>query len=104
MARGLFATVLERADTKQAIGLNLDAPPLHLTINLRLDGRGAEVGFHPEDVGAKFVHDGLGVINQRRVVVERDDAHVIGREPEPEVQSSHSQPFRVFACISGISL
>jgi len=35
---------------------------------------------------AQFVHhDGLGVINQRRVVVECDDAHLIRREPEREI-------------------
>jgi hypothetical protein len=31
MTRGLFATMPERADTPEAIGLNSDAPPLHST-------------------------------------------------------------------------
>ena len=31
MTRGLFATMPERADTQEAIGLNSDAPPLHST-------------------------------------------------------------------------
>ena len=34
---------------------------------------------------SEFGHDGLGVIDQRFVVVERDDAHLIRREPEREV-------------------
>ena len=53
--------------------------------NLRFERRGAEIRFHPHHVRAKFVHDGLGVFDERRVVVERDDAHLIGREPEREV-------------------
>ena len=53
--------------------------------NLRLERRGAEIGIHAHHVRAEFVHDGLGVVNQRRVVVECDDAHLIRREPEREV-------------------
>ena len=53
--------------------------------NLRLERRGAEIGIHAHHVRAQFVHDGLGVINQRRVVIKRDDAHLVGREPEREV-------------------
>ena len=53
--------------------------------DLRLERRGAEIGIHAHHVCAEFVHDGLGVIYQRRVVVERDDAHLIRREPEREV-------------------
>ena len=41
-------------------------------------------------IGAEFVHDGLGVINQRRVVVEGDDADLIGREPEREVAGTQA--------------
>ena len=33
MTRGLFATMPERADTQEAIGLNSHAPPLHSTSN-----------------------------------------------------------------------
>ena len=36
-------------------------------------------------VRAEFGHDGLGVVDQRFVVVQRDDAHLIRREPEREV-------------------
>jgi len=36
-------------------------------------------------IGAEFIYDGLGVIDQRCVVVERDDADLVGREPEREV-------------------
>ena len=53
--------------------------------NLRLERRRAEIGIHPHHVRAEFVHDGLGVVDQRFVVVERDDAHLIRREPEREV-------------------
>ena len=44
--------------------------------NLGFERRDAEVGVHADHVRTEFVHDGLGVINQRRVVVERDDADV----------------------------
>jgi hypothetical protein len=37
MTRGLFATMPERADTPEAIGLNSDAPPLH-SISYQLSG------------------------------------------------------------------
>ena len=53
--------------------------------DLRLERRRAEIGFHPHHVRAEFGHDGLGVVDQRLVVVERDDAHLIRREPEREV-------------------
>ena len=53
--------------------------------NLRLERRGAEIGIHTHHVGAEFGHDGLGVVDQRFVVVERDDTHLIRREPEREV-------------------
>ena len=35
--------------------------------NLCLERRRAEIGIHAHHVRAEFVHDGLGVINQRRV-------------------------------------
>ena len=53
--------------------------------NLRLERRGAEIRIHAHHVRAQFGHDGLGVVDQRLVVVERDDAHLIRREPEREV-------------------
>ena len=53
--------------------------------NLRLERRRAEIRVHADHVRAEFVHDGLGVVNQRRVVVECDDAHLIRRKPEREV-------------------
>ena len=53
--------------------------------NLRFERRGAEIRFHPHHVRAQFVHDGLGVFDERRVVVERDDANLIRGEPEREV-------------------
>ena len=53
--------------------------------DLGLDGCGAEVRLHADHGRAEFVHDGLGVINQRRVVVECDDADLVGCEPEREV-------------------
>jgi hypothetical protein len=53
--------------------------------NLRLERRRAEIRIHAHHVRAEFGHDGLGVIDQRFVVVERDDAHLIRREPEREV-------------------
>jgi hypothetical protein len=52
---------------------------------LPFDRRGGEVGFHADHVRAEFVHEGLGVVKQRRVVVERDDAHLVEREREQEV-------------------
>ena len=53
--------------------------------NLRLERRGAEIRIHAHHVRAKFGHDGFGIVDQRRIVVERDDAHLVGREPEREV-------------------
>jgi hypothetical protein len=45
--------------------------------NLRLEQRGAEIRIRADLIGAEFVQDGLGVVNQRHVVVERDDAHLM---------------------------
>ena len=53
--------------------------------NLRLERRGAEIRIHAHHGRAQFGHDGLGVVDQRFIVVERDDAHLIRREPEREV-------------------
>ena len=53
--------------------------------DLRLERRRAEIRIHPRHVRAQFGHDWLGVVDQRFVVVERDDAHLIRREPEREV-------------------
>ncbi len=53
--------------------------------NLRLERRGAEIRIHPHHVRAQFGHDGLGVGDQRFIVVERDDAHLVRRKPEREV-------------------
>ena len=60
--------------------------------NLRLERRGAEIRIHAHHVRAQFTrdssefgHDGLGVVDQRFVIVERNDAHLIRREPEREV-------------------
>jgi len=53
--------------------------------DLRLERRGAEIRIHAHHVRAEFVHDGFGLVNQRRVVAPRDDAHLIRREPEREV-------------------
>ena len=53
--------------------------------DLRLERRRAEIRIHAHHVRAEFGHDGLGVVDQRFVVVERDDAHLIRREPEREV-------------------
>ena len=52
---------------------------------LGLERRGAEIRVHAHHVRAEFGHDRLGVVDQRLVVVERDDAHLIRREPEREV-------------------
>jgi hypothetical protein len=52
--------------------------------NLRLERRRAEVRIHVHHVRTQFGHDGLGVGDQRFVVIERDDAHLIRREPERE--------------------
>jgi hypothetical protein len=59
---------------------------------LRLERRGAEIRIHAHHVRAQFTrdssefgHDGFGVVDQRFVVVERDVAHLIRREPEREV-------------------
>ena len=55
------------------------------------DGHVADVARHLEMAVAEELdpalvgHDGLGVVDQRFVVVERDDAHLIRREPEWEV-------------------
>jgi len=51
----------------------------------RLERRRAEIRIRAHHVRAQFGHDGLGVGDQRFVVVERDDAHLIRREPEREV-------------------
>ena len=53
--------------------------------NLRLERCRAEIRIHAHHVCAQFGHEGLGVIDQRFVVVERDDAHLVRREPEREV-------------------
>ena len=53
--------------------------------NFRLERRGAEIRVHAHHVRAQFGHDGLGIVDQCFVVVERDDAHLIRREPEREV-------------------
>ena len=53
--------------------------------DLRLERRRAEIRIHAHHVRAEFGHDGLGVVDQGFVVVERDDAHLIRREPEREV-------------------
>lgn len=53
--------------------------------NLRLERRRAEIRIHANHVRAEFGHDGLGVVDQRFVVVEGDNAHLIRREPEREV-------------------
>ena len=53
MTQWLFATMPERADTQEAIGLNSDAPPLHSTQPAALGGGGA-VRVHP--IHAVLVH------------------------------------------------
>ncbi len=53
--------------------------------DLRLERRRAEIRIHAHHVRAQFVHDGLGVVDQRFVVVERDDPRLIRREAELEV-------------------
>jgi len=53
--------------------------------DLRLERRRAEIRIHAHHVRTQFGHDGLGVVDQRFVVVERDDAHLIRRKPEREV-------------------
>ena len=58
----------------------------------RLERRRAEIRIRAHHVRAQFGHDGLGVGDQRFVVVERDDAHLIRREPEREVA-------RAFHCL-----
>jgi len=50
--------------------------------NLGLERRGAEIRVHAHHVRAELVHDVLGAVDQRFVGVERDDAHLIRREPE----------------------
>jgi len=51
-------------------------------------GFAPEIRIHADHVRAQFGHDGLGVVDQRFVVVERDHAHLIRREPEREVADS----------------
>jgi hypothetical protein len=53
--------------------------------NLRLERRGAEIRVHAHHVRAPFGHDGFGEVDQRVVVIERDDAHLFRREPEREI-------------------
>ena len=53
--------------------------------NLRLERCGAEIRVHADHVRTQLGHYGLGVVDQCFVVVERDDAHLIRREPEREV-------------------
>lgn len=60
MTRGLFATMPERADTKEAIGLNSDAPPLHSTGNL---GKGGSVS---ESEGTDWLTYGVALVPLRR--------------------------------------
>ena len=38
-----------------------------------------------DEVGAQFLHDGLGVVHQRLVLADGQHAHLLGREPEREV-------------------
>ena len=57
-----------------------------------VERRRAEIRIHAHHVRAQFTrdssefgHDGLGVVDQRFVAAERDDAHLVRREPEREV-------------------
>ena len=53
--------------------------------DLGFDGVGAEAGFGADFVGAQFAANFLGVGHELLVVVQRQHAHLFGREPEREV-------------------
>ena len=53
--------------------------------DLRFDVVAAGVEFGADSVGAEFGLDGAGVFEERRFVADREDADLLGREPEREV-------------------
>ncbi len=53
--------------------------------NLGFDVIAAGVELRPDFVRAKFVLDRARVFDQRRFVADRQDADLLGREPEREV-------------------
>jgi hypothetical protein len=57
---------------------------------------GAVIRIHAHHVRAEFINDGLGVVDQRLVVVKRDDAHLIRREPERKIAGGTCNDLRGF--------
>ena len=69
-----------RADHQHRVHLRL----LGL-LDFAVDFVGAVIALGADHARAEFLDDGLGVIDQRLLVADREDADLFGREPEREV-------------------
>ena len=89
-----------RAEVAFAVDADADGAGFHVAVaddehgvdfhllgvgDLRFDVVAAGVEFGADLVGAQFGLDGAGVFEQRGFVADREDADLLGREPEREV-------------------